>query len=227
MAAKATAMNLQLKAFVILSLVASSGLSLSSGTSVDLQAGLSVLALCFIFLLGLKTELSTLVQVLQNLRDDLWYASDHSQQRLDFISEKFTEWDLLLSTAILATREGVMYNRFLRALYSRTASDEELRQETLVVENTQRPELSVLWARHQPENDINELLASAHAFSCAKQHWLSAHSREVGLRTKAERLNVLSSIDLSDVAEPDLLSQWNIEAEVEWHLSDLQAQNEF
>lgn len=114
-----------------------------------------------------------------------------------------------------------------QALYSRTASDEELRQETLVVENTQRPELSVLWAHHQPENDINELLASAHAFSCAKQHWLSAHSREVGLRTKAERLNVLSSIDLSDVAEPDLLSQWNIEAEVEWHLSDLQAQNEF
>ncbi|CAL1146130.1 unnamed protein product [Cladocopium goreaui] len=278
MAAKATAMNLQLKAFVILSLVASSELSLS------------ILALCFIFLLGIKTELSTLVQVLQNLRDDLWYASDHSQQGLDFISEKvramelrmdmtggstwdtlrhlkqhfeefdpqaggaalfseflvkkrwallsgpvshwdqeaqFTEWDLLLSTAILATREGVMYNRFLRALYSRTASDEELRQETLVVENTQRPELSVLWARHQPENDINELLASAHAFSCAKQHWLSAHSREVGLRTKAERLNVLSSIDLSDVAEPDLLSQWNIEAEVEWHLSDLQAQNEF
>ncbi|CAL1149021.1 unnamed protein product, partial [Cladocopium goreaui] len=163
-------------------------------------AGLSVLALCFIFLLGLKTELSTLVQVLLNLRDDLWYASDHSQQRLDFISEK--------------------------ALYSRTASDEELRQETLVVENTQRPELSALWA-HQPENGIHELLASAHAFSCAKQHWLSAHSREVGLRTKAERLNVLSSIDLSDVAEPDLLSQWNIEAEVEWHLSDLQAQNEF
>ena len=96
-----------------------------------------------------------------------------------------------------------------------------------MVENTQRPELSVLWAHHQPENDINELLASAHAFSCAKQHWLSAHSREVGLRTKAERLNVLSSIDLSDVAEPDLLSQWNIEAEVEWHLSDLQTQNEF
>lgn len=143
------------------------------------QAWLSGLALCFIFLLGLKTELSTLVQVLQNLRDDLWYASDHSQQRLDFISEKvrsmelrmdmtggstwdtlrhlkqhfeefdpqaggaalfteflvkkrwallsgpvshwdpeaqFTEWDLLLSTAILATREGVMYNRFLRVL---------------------------------------------------------------------------------------------------------------
>ncbi|CAL1172866.1 unnamed protein product [Cladocopium goreaui] len=259
------------------------------GSTKQHQAGLSVLALCFIFLLGLKTELSTLVQVLQNLRDDLWYASDHSQQRLDFISEKvramelrmdmtggstwdtlrhlkqhfeefdpqaggaalfseflvkkrwallsgpvshwdqeaqFTEWDLLLSTAILATREGVMYNRFLRALYSRTASDEELRQETLVVENTQRPELSTLWA-HQPENGIHELLASAHAFSCAKQHWLSAYSREVGLRTKAERLNVLSSIDLSDVAEPDLLSQWNIEAEVEWHLSDLQAQNEF
>ena len=52
------------------------------------QAWLSGLALCFIFLLGLKTELSTLVQVLQNLRDDLWYASDHSQQRLDFISDK-------------------------------------------------------------------------------------------------------------------------------------------
>jgi hypothetical protein len=29
---------------------------------------------------------------------------------------QFTEWDLLLSTAILATREGVMYNRFLRVL---------------------------------------------------------------------------------------------------------------
>ena len=149
------------------------------GSTKQHQAGLSVLALCFIFLLGLKTELSTLVQVLQNLRDDLWYASDHSQQRLDFISEKvramelrmdmtggstwdtlrhlkqhfeefdpqaggaalfseflvkkrwallsgpvshwdqeaqFTEWDLLLSTAILATREGVMYNRFLRVL---------------------------------------------------------------------------------------------------------------
>ena len=112
-----------------------------------------------------------------------------------------------------------------QALYSRTASEEELRQETLVVENTQRPELSELWA-HQPENGIHELLASAHAFSCAKHHWLSAHGRESGLRTKAERLNVLSSIDLSDVAEPDLLSQWNTETEVQWHLSDLQAQNE-
>ena len=150
------------------------------------QAWLSVLALCFIFLLSLKTELlspktdlSTLVQELKKLRDDLWYFSDHSQQRLDFISDKvksmelrmdmtggstwdtlrhlkqhfeefdpqaggaalfteflvkkrwallsgpvshwdpeaqFTEWDLLLSTAILATREGVMYNRFLRVL---------------------------------------------------------------------------------------------------------------
>ena len=119
------------------------------------------------------------MQVLQNLRDDLWYASEHSQQRLELISEKvrsmefrmdmtggstwdtlrhlkqhfeeldpeaggsalfteflvkkrwallsgpvshwdpearFTEWDLLLSTAILATGEGVMYNRFLRVL---------------------------------------------------------------------------------------------------------------
>ena len=164
------------------------------------QAWLSVLALCFIFLLSFKTELlslktellsfktellspktdlSTLVQELKKLRDDLWYFSDHSQQRLDFISDKvksmelrmdmtggstwdtlrhlkqhfeefdpqaggaalftgflvkkrwtllsgpvshwdseaqFTEWDLLLSTAILATREGVMYNRFLRVL---------------------------------------------------------------------------------------------------------------
>jgi len=35
---------------------------------------------------------------------------------------------------------------------------------------------------------------------------------------------VLSSIDLSDVAEPDLLSQWNTETEVQWHLSDLQSQ---
>ena len=112
-----------------------------------------------------------------------------------------------------------------QALYSRTASEEELRQETLVVENTQRPELSELWA-HQPEYEPS--------MSCWPQHMLSAVLSTIGsvliagksgLRTKAERLNVLSSIDLSDVAEPDLLSQWNTEAEVQWHLSDLHAQN--
>ncbi len=111
-----------------------------------------------------------------------------------------------------------------QALYSRTASEEELRQETLVVENTQRPELRGLWAH--TEKSMEEVVDSAHPFSCAKHHWLSASSRESGLRTKAGRLNVLSSIDLSDVAEPDLLSQWNTETEVQWHLSDLQAQIE-
>ena len=64
------------------------------GSITQHQAWLSGLALCFIFLLGLKTDLSTLVQVLQNLRDDLWYASDHSQQRLDFISEKVRAMEL-------------------------------------------------------------------------------------------------------------------------------------
>ena len=112
-----------------------------------------------------------------------------------------------------------------QAVYSRTASEEELRQEALMVENTQRPELSELWAH--TEKSMEKLMDSAHPFSCAKHHWLSASSREAGLRTKAGRLNVLGSIDLSDVAEPDPLSQWNIETEVQWHLSDLQAQNEF
>ena len=107
-----------------------------------------------------------------------------------------------------------------RALYSRTASEEELRQETLVVENTQRPELRGLWAH--TEKSMEEVVDSAHPFSTIG----SVSSRESGLRTKAGRLNVLSSIDLSDVAEPDLLSQWNTETEVQWHLSDLQAQNE-
>ena len=88
----------------------------------------------------------------------------------------------------------------------------------MALENTQRPELAPLWA--------HELLESAHAFSCAKQHWLSASSRETGLRTKAERLNVLGSLDLSDVADPVPLCQWNTETEVQWHLSDLQAQRE-
>jgi len=48
-----------------------------------------------------------------------------------------------------------------QALYSRTASEEELRQETLVVENTQRPELAQLRAHHT-EKRMEEVLGSAH-----------------------------------------------------------------
>ena len=47
----------------------------------------TLVALFFIFLLSLKNDLSTLVRVRQNLRDDLWHA-EHTQQRLDFISDK-------------------------------------------------------------------------------------------------------------------------------------------
>ena len=58
-----------------------------------------------------------------------------------------------------------------------------------MVENTQRPELAQLWAH--TEKSMEEVLDSAHPFSCAKHHRLSASSREAGLRTKAGRLNVL------------------------------------
>ena len=97
-----------------------------------------------------------------------------------------------------------------QATYNMTASEEELMQETLVLENAQRPELHI-WAH--PERGIHELLEPAHVCSCAKHHWLSASSREAGPRAKAQRLNVLGSLDLSDVAEPAALSQWNTESE--------------
>ena len=97
-----------------------------------------------------------------------------------------------------------------QATYNMTASEEELMQETLVLENAQRPELHI-WAH--PERGIHELLEPAHVCSCAKHHWLSASSREAGPRAKAQRLNVLGSLDLSDVTEPAALSQWNTESE--------------
>ena len=76
-----------------------------------------------------------------------------------------------------------------QAIYKTEASEEELRNEILLVQNTKRPELASVFM--SKDVDPQTWVGHTSRWSMSKQHYLAAQSRQDGLRTKVAQLELV------------------------------------
>ena len=77
-----------------------------------------------------------------------------------------------------------------QAIYNIQASEDELSEEMLLVENTLRPELASVFSS-QTRFDPEHLVTHSSPWSMSKQHYLAALSRRNGLRVNVAQLELV------------------------------------